>query len=121
MIRIFNHYLHRQTLLQVFFDLGLILFAVVAVVLSQGESAKTVIPFAASHGLSLAGCMFVINSATGFYQHVHNRSVTESCARALFASLIGLPLAYLIFNLLPAAPQDRELVTLAAMGAVAAV
>ena len=101
MIRIFNHYLHRQTLLQVFFDLGLIVFAVIAVVLSQGEAAQTVLPFAASHGLSLAGCMFVINSATGFYQHVHNRSITESCARALFGLLFGLPLAYAIFSLVP--------------------
>jgi sugar transferase (PEP-CTERM system associated) len=121
MIRIFNHYLHRQTLLQVFFDLGLILFAVVAVVLSQGESAKTVIPFAASHGLSLAGCMFVINSATGFYQHVHNRSVTESCARALLGLMFGLPLAYVIFSLLPASTDHRDLITMAAMAAVAAV
>lgn len=47
MIRIFNHYLHKQTLLQVFFDLGLIVFAVIAVVLSQGESAQMVLPFAA--------------------------------------------------------------------------
>jgi len=121
MIRIFNHYLHKQTLLQVFFDLGLILFAVVAVVLSQGESAQTVIPFAASHGLSLAGCMFVINSATGFYQHVHNRSVTESCARALLAMMFGLPLAYAIFSFLPANTDHREMITLVAMAAVAAV
>ena len=121
MIRIFNHYLHRQTLLQVFFDLGLIVFAVIAVVLSQGESAQTVLPFAASHGLSLAGCMFVINSATGFYQHVHNRSITESCARALFGLLFGLPLAYAIFSLLPSNPSHRDLLTLVAMVAVAAV
>ena len=121
MIRIFNHYLHRQTLLQVFFDLGLIVFAVIAVVLSQGESAQTVIPFAASHGLSLAGCMFVINSATGFYQHVHNRSITESCARALLGLMFGLPLAYAIFSLLPTDTSHRELVTMAAMVAVATV
>lgn len=120
MIRIFNHYLHKQTLLQVFFDLGLIVFAVIAVVLSQGESAQTVLPFAASHGLSLAGCMFVINSATGFYQHVHNRSITESCARALFGLLFGLPLAYAIFSLVPSG-ADRDLLTLVAMAAVAAV
>lgn len=122
MIRIFNHYLHRQTLLQVSFDLGLILFVVVAVVLSQGESAQTVIPFVASHGLSLAGCMFVINSASGLYQHVHNRSVTESCARALLGLMFGLPLAYAIFSFFPASPAGhRELITLAAMAAVAAV
>lgn len=121
MIRIFNHYLHKQTLLQVFFDLGLIVFAVIAVVLSQGEAAQTVLPFAASHGLSLAGCMFVINSATGFYQHVHNRSVTESCARALFGLLFGLPLAYAIFSLVPSNTSHRDLLTLVAMAAVAAV
>ncbi|MET0520058.1 MAG: TIGR03013 family XrtA/PEP-CTERM system glycosyltransferase [Burkholderiaceae bacterium] len=121
MIRIFNHYLHRQTLLQVFFDLGLILFAVVSVVLSQGESAQSVIPFVASHGLSLAGGMFVINSATGFYQHVHNRSITESCARALLGLLFGLPLAYAIFSFLPANTGHRELITIAAMLSVAAV
>ncbi len=121
MIRIFNHYLHKQTLLQVFFDLGLIVFAVIAVVLSQGESAQKVIPFAASHGLSLAGCMFVINSATGFYQHVHNRSITESCARALLGLMFGLPLAYAIFSLLPASASNRELLTMAAMAAVATV
>jgi sugar transferase (PEP-CTERM system associated) len=121
MIRIFNHYLHKQTLLQVCFDLGLIVFAVIAVVLSQGESAQTVLPFAASHGLSLAGCMFVINSATGFYQHVHNRSVTESCARALFGLLFGLPLAYMIFSLVPSNTTHRDSLTLVAMVAVAAV
>lgn len=121
MIRIFNHYLHKQTIFQVFFDLGLILFAVLAVVLSQGESAKTVVPFAASHGLSLAGCMFVINSATGFYQHVHNRSVTESCARALLGLMFGLPLAYVIFSLLPAQTDHRNLLTAVAMASVAAV
>jgi sugar transferase (PEP-CTERM system associated) len=122
MIRVFNHYLHRRTLLQVFFDLGLIIFALLAVTLSQGEQAGQVIPFAASHGLSLAGCMFVINSATGFYQHVHNRSVTESCARALLALLLALPIAYGIFSLLPADfSESRELMTIAAMAAVAAV
>lgn len=121
MIRIFSHYLHRQTLLQVGFDLGLILFAVLAVVLSQGESAKLALPFAASHGLSLAGCMFVINSATGFYQHVHNRSVTESCARALLGMMFGLPLAYAIFRLVPVDTSHRDLLTMVAMSAVAAV
>lgn len=121
MIRIFNHYLHKQTLLQVFFDVGLIVFAVIAVVLSQGGTAQQIIPFAASHGLSLAGGMFVINSATGFYQHVHNRSVTQSCARALLALLFGLPLAYAIFGLLPTDASNRQLMTFAAMAAVAAV
>ena len=122
MIRVFNHYLHRRTLLQVFFDIGLIIIALFAVVLSQGDQAGQVMPIAAAHGLSLAGFMFVLNSATGFYQHVHNRSVTESCARALLALLLALPVAYGIFGLLPAnASESRDVMTVAAMVAVAAV
>ncbi|ALT77294.1 TIGR03013 family XrtA/PEP-CTERM system glycosyltransferase [Paucibacter sp. KCTC 42545] len=121
MVRIFSHYLHRQTLLHVLFDLGLILFAVVAVVLSQGDGVASTIPFVASHGLSLAGCMFIINSASGLYQHVHNRSITESCARALLGLMFGLPLAYAIFSFLPTNAGHRELITLGAMVAVAAV
>ncbi len=119
MIRIFNHYLHRQTLLQAFFDLGLILFAVVAVVMAQGGGH--LLSFAASQGLSLAGGMFVINTATGFYQHAHNRSVTESCARALLGMMFGLPLAYVIFSLLPSDAAHRELITQVAMASVAMV
>ena len=91
MVRIFNHYLHRRTLVQVLFDLGLIIAALFAVVLSQADSAQ-VIGLAASYGLSLAGGMFVINSASGLYQQAHKRSLTQSCARALFALLVGLPL-----------------------------
>lgn len=121
MIRIFNHYLHKQTLLQVFFDLGLIVFAVIAVVLSQGEAAQRGLPLAASHGLSLAGCVFVINSATGLYQYAYNRSITESCARALFGLLFGLPLAYAIFSLVPSDTSHRDTLTAVAMVAVAAV
>ena len=52
MIRIFNHYLHRRTLIQVLFDLGLIVAAVLAVALSQG-TGEHMLSFAASYGLSL--------------------------------------------------------------------
>ena len=108
MIRIFNHYLHRRTLVQVLFDLGLIVAAVFAVALSQGSS-EHMVSFAASYGLSLAGGMFVINSASGLYSQSHKRSLTQSCARALFALLIGLPLAYGQYSLVPATVSHRDL------------
>ncbi|MCH7344141.1 TIGR03013 family PEP-CTERM/XrtA system glycosyltransferase [Pelomonas sp. CA6] len=120
MVRIFNHYLHRRTLVQVLFDLGLIIAALFAVVLSQADSAQ-VIGLAASYGLSLAGGMFVINSASGLYQQAHKRSLTQSCARALFALLVGLPLAYGLVSLMPVAPEHRQLIGSAAMIAVALV
>lgn len=121
MIRIFNHYLHRRTLIQVLFDLGLIVAAVFAVALSQGAGGGQMVSFAASYGLSLAGGMFVINSASGLYQQSHKRSLTQSCARALFALLIGLPLAYGLFSLVPDTVSHRDLLTTAAMLAVGLV
>jgi sugar transferase (PEP-CTERM system associated) len=121
MIRIFNHYLHRRTLMQVALDLGLIFLATMLVVMSKGDSADALLPFAASQGLSLAGFMFVINSASGLYQHSHNRSLTQSCARALLATLVALPLAYGFSRLVPASIPHRDLLVLAAMAAIAAV
>jgi sugar transferase (PEP-CTERM system associated) len=120
-LRVFNHYLHRQALRQVFFDVGLILSMVMAVVLGQGPASHALMPFAASHSLSLAGGMFVINFAAGFYQNSHNRSMTATATRALLGLLFGLPLAYAIFSLLPADPEPRNLITRVAMAAVAAV
>ncbi|MBV8380854.1 MAG: TIGR03013 family PEP-CTERM/XrtA system glycosyltransferase [Paucibacter sp.] len=122
MIRIFNHYLHRRTLLQVGFDLGLIVLVTFGVLLLEGSYGSSVIQVAASHSLSLAGCIFVINSASGFYQPVCKRSLTESCARAALALLFALPLAYLIFMVLPTSTGvNKEFMTLVAMAAVSAI
>ena len=51
---------------------------------------------------------------------MHNRSVTESCARALLGLMFGL-LAYAIFRLVPVDTSHRDLLTMVAMSAVAAV
>lgn len=121
MIRIFNHYLHRRTLTQVMLDLGLIVAVVLGIGLGPlGDSGGSLtLPLAAS--LALAAGVFVINSATGFYEHTHNRTLRQSLARATVGLALGVPLAWLIFGLLPAQVPGRELMQLAAMGVVAGV
>lgn len=121
MIRVFNHYLHRRTLLQIFFDLGLIVFAVVGILLLKVDGAALAVPVATTHGLSLAACMFVINSASGFYQPAHNRSLNQSVARAILALLLALPLAYGIFSFLPSTVSGQDAIKAAAMTLVAGV
>nr|WP_316639021.1 TIGR03013 family XrtA/PEP-CTERM system glycosyltransferase [uncultured Roseateles sp.] len=121
MIRVFNHYLHRRTLFQIFFDLGLIVFAVVGIVLLKADGLARAVPLATTHGLSLAACMFVINSASGFYQPSHNRSLNQSVARAVLALLLAMPLAYGIFSFLPSTVNGQDVIKLAAMTLVAAV
>ncbi len=121
MIRLFNHYFRRQALLQVLFDLGLLLFAMLAFGLLQGHWENRAVPSAATHGLSLAASLLVINTASGLYQSARGRSLNQSCARAGFALLLALPVTYLIFNLLPAEIANRDAMTWTAMACVAAV
>ncbi|MCR5866257.1 hypothetical protein [Aquincola sp. J276] len=88
MIRLFNHYIHRRLLLQVLFDYGLIVSAVMAAMVVGRQHSEFLLSMTATHGLSLATCTFVINIASGFYQQTHNRSFTESLARAGLAALL---------------------------------
>jgi sugar transferase (PEP-CTERM system associated) len=120
-IRLFHHYVHRRILLQVFFDFGLIMSTVVGVILVHGEDPQVLLAITATHGLSLATGMFVINSASGFYQPTHNRSLQQSMARAALAAMFALPLAYGIFRVLPVEADGSNALVLAAMLGVAAV
>lgn len=121
MIRLFNHYFHRRTLLHVALDFALIILALGGVLLVEADHAYLVVPVAATGGVSLAACLFVINSASGFYQHAHNRSLHQSCARAVVASLLALPVAYGIFSVLPDTFANVDALKMAAMAGVAAV
>jgi sugar transferase (PEP-CTERM system associated) len=121
MIRIFNHYVHRVTLQRIAFDIGLIVLIILGGAMLEAESLKLVLPMAGGHAVSLAAGLFVINSASGFYESTYKRSLSQSCARALFALLLALPLTYAIFSLLPADYVNREVVQWSAMVGVAAV
>lgn len=121
MIRVFNHYLHRRTLWNVLFDFALISTMIAGFVLAEVDRPYLIAPVVATGGLSLAACMFLINSASGFYQQTHNRSLNESCARAIVALLVALPLAYGIFSLIPNEIVDGNNLKIAAMVGVASV
>ena len=121
MIKIFNHYLHRRTLMGVAFDTGLLMLALMAVVLAQVESIRLVMPLAGTHVVSLAAGVFVINTASGLYQKSERRTTSEYCARAALALMLSLPLAYLVFSFLPNSTINREAIQLSAMLGISAV
>lgn len=121
MIRIFNHYLHRQTLLRMLSDLGFILVAMVLVFATQLGSLDSLLPMAGTQVASLAAGLFVINSASGLYQKSPNFTVNQAIARAAFALLLALPLAWFVLGLLPASLEGRDAARMAGMVGVAAV
>ena len=120
MIRIFNHYVNANVIVQMIFDFAFVLLAMVAfgaVYLQSPGMASTT----ATHSLSLATWTFVIGSATGIYQSTSNRSFQKSVTRALVAALLMLPLAYGIFSLIPQHIASSAGMAYAAMVTVGAV
>ena len=123
-IRIFGHYMNRRLLLQVVFDFGLIVALMIAAFLLYVERSTvsiSLVSATATQGFSLAAAVFVINTASGFYQPPRGRTFGESCARAALASMFALPVAYFIFRLLPVDAAGGEVMGTAAMLSVAAV
>ena len=83
MIKIFNHYLSRRTLLQVFLDLGLVAATVILSLMWQVRDFTSGLSLAITCSLLLAVGMLAINSGLGFYQRVHTRSVGQSRSRGV--------------------------------------
>jgi sugar transferase (PEP-CTERM system associated) len=121
MIRIFNHYLHRQTLLRMLSDLGFILLAMLLVFFTQLDSLDSVLPMAGTQVVSLAAGLFLINTASGLYQKGPSFTVNQAIARAGLALMLALPLAWYVLGLLPASLEGRDAARLAGMAGVAAV
>jgi sugar transferase (PEP-CTERM system associated) len=114
MIRLFNHYLHRRTVLQVLLDFSLVLAAVLAELVWRQAKLPVVVPVLGYTALLAVG-MLVINGSMGFYQRVHGRSVNQSRARAVLAMLLAVPVTYAVFGLVPLGIEGRQGLAMAAM------
>ena len=113
MVRVFNHYLQRRSLMQVIFDVGLIVAVLLFTVLALGGGET--LPVAAAQSLSLAGVLFVVNSATGLYQPAPKRTLTQVCMRGIVALMFALPITFLVLQWLPVGGEDAFWVSATAM------
>jgi sugar transferase (PEP-CTERM system associated) len=107
-IKIFNHYLSKRTLLQVFLDLGLVAATVILSIIWQVRDFASGLSLAVTCSLLLAVGMLAINSGLGFYQRVHTRTVGQSRSRAVLSLTMTLALAYAIFSIVPLQWEDRR-------------
>lgn len=103
MIKIFNCYFHKRTVLHVFFDLGLMVVTVVASILLQvaDVASDPVSSIVATTAVLFAVGILIINSGLGLYDRMPSRTVSQTGARAVLALFLALPLSYLIFRLSP--------------------
>lgn len=102
MIKIFDHYFHKRTLLQMLMDfllvLGVIVFAIAMQAKDWAVAADSFWSGTFTASLLFAFGTLAINGSLGFYQRMYSRTVGQSGARALMSLLLLIPLAYLIFN-----------------------
>ncbi len=121
MIRLFNHYIHRSALRGILFDSGVVvLAALIAVSLNLGSIDRAV-PLAGTHVISVATCLFVINSASGLYQNASPGTLGRTLSRAFLVMLVVLPLTWVIFGLLPATFSNPSSIQLSMVAGVAAL
>lgn len=121
MIKIFNHYFHKLTLLQICFDLGLVLATVMVSLRSQVSNMDSVSSIVLATSLLLAAGIVMINAGLGFYQRVHSCTLGQTRVRAVLSLCLSLPLAYGIFRLSPLQFNDEKafvMVLLAGVGVI---
>jgi len=117
-IKIFNHYFHKRTLLKIGFDLALVLAAIVIAIFSQVADAASASPRVVSTSLVLALGIVFINAALGFYQRVQSCTLGQSRARAVLSLCLSLPLAYAVFSWSPLHFVDETVLVLALLAAL---
>ncbi len=110
--------LHADTLLQVIFDFGFVFVGVLIGALWVGNGLPIAVGEVITYALILALTMLAINAWLGFYQRIHTRTVEDSRARAVLSLHLSVPVAYVLFILLPSADANRLLIELSGMAAL---
>ena len=88
-IKIFNHYFHRRTVLQVMLDMGLVVGALILALYVQSNAALygfDLVSEGLSRGILMALGMLAVNSALGFYERSRNKSTGQMRARAVLSA-----------------------------------
>ena len=120
MVRLFDHWLASNTILQIVFDAILLFLSVVLAValLNQGAllNFEALIPDA----LLFAFTMVALNTVVGLYQRNPGRTIAQTTARLVLSLLLAIPVAWVIFTYMPRSEPWSESLRLAVPVAVVA-
>ena len=113
-----GHTFRINTFLEIVLDFGFVIVGVLIAMLwvSSGLPLDYVVILVYASILALT--MLMLNVWLGFYQRIHDRTVEDTRARAVLSLHLSIPIAYLLFLLLPMAEASRQLAQIAGMAAV---
>lgn len=124
MLKLFNHYVPSNTILQLMFDVTLLFVSVVVVFLLQTQLDESLVRVVVPSALVFAITMMVLNGALGLYRAGSGADLRETTVRVLISIVLSVPVAYGIFRVLPwgeFAHEAMELDVIALLGFVVAV
>lgn len=101
MLKVFSHYLPTHTLQQVLFDAVTLFVVVMVAVAFQASPAVVEWAVCIPSALGFAAIMIALNAAMGLYRPVYQRSHRQAFARVALSLVVSIPVAYVIFGLLP--------------------
>lgn len=118
MIKVFSHWIHWKTIVQIFLDITLPIACVLLAVLFWGLGEQADIETVATYATIYALVMVVLNSWLGLYARAHNRSVAQTRARAVLSLYLSVPIAYIVFALLSIADDNQKMLLLSGLAAL---
>ncbi len=101
MLRLFNHYVPTTSLMQFFFDSILLFVGIVAAAAMQQNGGLPLPGPIIPSALVFAVVMIALNGALGFYRGVPSVSIYDTLGRILLSLLASIPIAYIVFRVLP--------------------
>ncbi len=124
MLKLFNHYVPSNTVLQLVFDAMLLFVAVVVVFVLQSRVDGSLIVAVIPSAFAFAVTMMILNGALGLYRVNFGADFRETVMRVGMSIVLSVPVAYGIFRVLPwgeFAHEAAELNVIALLGFVVAV
>ena len=118
MIKVFSHWIHWKTIVQVVLDIFFPVACVFLAVLFWGIGEKTNLEVVVIYALIYALVMVVFNSWLGLYSRAHTRTVAQTRARAVLSLYLSVPIAYSVFALLSIADDNQKLLLLSGLSAL---
>ena len=118
MIKVFSHWIHWKTILQIILDIVFPIVCVALAMLVWGLGGRTDLETVVSYAAIYALLMVMFNSWLGLYNRVHNRTVAQTRARAVLSLYLSVPIAYSVFALLSITDNNQKVLLLSGLAAL---
>ena len=113
MVRLFNHWIAPNTLLQIAFDAVLLFLSVVVAVAALDRGQLLPLGVIVPDALLFALTMVALNTVVGLYQRNPGRTMAQTTARIALSLVLAIPVAWAIFTFLPRAEAWKDTLRLA--------